>query len=101
MIDFGTDNRHQAELEQLIIKYADGILPDATILHGEFGRVVWLIDHPTSSVFTLTGDNELLVATLVETQEFDTPEKRVYTDRSSGKRFTWSNDDFSLVSGAC
>ena len=112
--------REKWELEQLIMKYEDGILPDTTILHAQFGRVVWLIDHPTNSVFTLNGvsrkrckeeivkniindnrNNILFVAPLVETQDFDTPEKRVYTDRSSGKRYTWFDDDLSLVSDSC
>ena len=93
--------RDQAELEQLIIKYEKGVLPDSTILHAEFGRVVWLIDHQTGSVFTLTGDKNLLVAPLVETEEFDKPEKRIYYDRSTGRRYTWSTDDFSPVSENC
>ena len=95
--------RHQAELEQLILKYEDGVLPDSTILHAEFGKVVWLIDHQTGSVFTITNDKSLLVAPLVETQEFDKPGKRIYTDRSDGRRYTWDflSDDFTAVDENC
>ena len=95
--------RHQAELEQLILKYEDGVLPDSTILHAEFGKVVWLIDHQTGSVFTITNDKTLLVSPLVETQEFDKPEKRIYTDRSDGRRYSWDflSDDFTTVDENC
>lgn len=86
--------RHQAELEQLILKYEDGVLPDSTILHyyPNYGSVVWLIDHQTDSVFTLNQNNILFVAPLVETEEFDRPEKRIYNDRSTGRRYTWTDD---------
>ena len=88
-----------SELEQLIYKYESGFLPDSTILHAD--RVVWLIDHPTGSVFALNENNNLFVAPLVETEEFDKPEKRIYNDRSNGKRYTWLSDDFSPVSDTC
>lgn len=93
--------RDQAELEQLILKYEDGVLPDSTILHAEFGKVVWLIDHQTGSVFTITNDKSLLVAPLVKTQEFDKLGKRIYNDRSDGRRYTWLSDDFTTVDENC
>ena len=100
-----------SELEQLIYKYEGGFLPESTILHAEFGKFycnlpqtsypVWLVDHQTGSVFVLNKNNILFVAPLVETKESDKPEKRIYNDKSNGKRYTWLSDDFSQADDNC